>query len=130
MTTTQQALHTWLSIAVLVVASTSADVIMSRTMKHIGDLGQLRRAHGLGAVIKRVATSRGLLAAIAFMALGFFTLLFALSWADVSLVVPAAASLGFVSNALAAKLILREAVTPRRWAAALLACGGVALLAR
>jgi drug/metabolite transporter (DMT)-like permease len=126
---TQQALHTWTSIAVLVVASTSADVIMSRTMKHIGDLGQLWRKRGLAAVIKRVAASRGLLAAIAFMALGFFTLLFALSWADVSLVVPAAASLGFMSNALAAKLILREAVTPRRWAAALLACGGVALLA-
>jgi drug/metabolite transporter (DMT)-like permease len=126
---TQQALHTWTSIAVLVMASTSADVIMSRTMKHIGDLGQLRREHGLAAVIKRVGASRGLLAAIAFMTLGFFTLLFALSWADVSLVVPAAASLGFISNALAAKLILREAVTTRRWAAALLACFGVALLA-
>lgn len=127
---TQQTIYTWTSIGVLVIASTSADVIMSRTMKHIGDLGRLWREHGLLAVIKRVVASRGLLAAIAFMALGFFTLLFALSWADVSLVVPAAASLGFVSNAMAAKLILHEAVTPRRWAAALLACGGVALLAR
>jgi drug/metabolite transporter (DMT)-like permease len=64
------------------------------------------------------------------MALGFFSLLTALSWADVSLVAPAAASLTFVTNAIAARFFLKENVDRRRWIAALLVFGGVALLAQ
>ena len=44
------------------------------------------------------------------MAVGFFSLLFALSWGDVSLVAPAAASLTFIGNAFAAKIFLHEKV--------------------
>jgi drug/metabolite transporter (DMT)-like permease len=62
------------------------------------------------------------------MALSFFSLLFALSRADVSLIAPAAGSLTFVSNALAAKWVLHENVNRRRWVAAALVCCGVALL--
>jgi drug/metabolite transporter (DMT)-like permease len=64
-----------------------------------------------------------------FMALAFFSLMFALSWADVSLVAPAAASLTFLSNAVAAKFFLREKVDRRRWMAALLVACGVVLIA-
>jgi len=63
------------------------------------------------------------------MAAAFFSLLFALSWADVSLVAPASASLTFISSAVAAKVFLKEAVDARRWAAALLVAAGVALIA-
>jgi len=56
----------------------------------------------------------------------FFSLLFALSWGDVSLV---AASLTFIGNALAAKIFLHEKVDRRRWIAAVLVAAGVALLA-
>jgi drug/metabolite transporter (DMT)-like permease len=123
------ALYTWIAIAVIVIASTAGDCLMSRAMKHIGNLEELRRAAGIRAVVRRVITSSRVLLAVLFMALGFFTLLFALSWADVSLVVPASASLTFVSNALAAKIFLNEDVDRRRWAAAVLVCCGVALLA-
>jgi drug/metabolite transporter (DMT)-like permease len=64
------------------------------------------------------------------MALSFFSLLFTLSHADVSLVAPAAGSLTFVSNAAAAKLFLKEHVDRRRWIAAILVCVGVVLLKR
>jgi drug/metabolite transporter (DMT)-like permease len=47
-----------------------------------------------------------------------------------SLVVPAAASLTFVTSALAAKIFLHEKVDRRRWAAAVMVCVGVALLAQ
>jgi drug/metabolite transporter (DMT)-like permease len=47
----------------------------------------------------------------------------------VSLVAPAAASLTFIGNAFAAKFFLHEKVDHRRWIAALLVAGGVALLA-
>ena len=54
------------------------------------------------------------------MALAFYSLLFALSWGDLSLVVPASASLTFVANAFSAKLFLHERVGKRRLLAALL----------
>ena len=61
--------------------------------------------------------------------LAFFSLLFGLSWADVSVVGPASASLTFVANAIAARVFLNEHVSRRRWMAALFVAGGVALLA-
>jgi drug/metabolite transporter (DMT)-like permease len=63
------------------------------------------------------------------MAAAFYSLLFALSWADVSLVAPASASLTFVSNAIAANFFLHERVDHFRWVAAILVAGGVILLA-
>jgi len=70
------------------------------------------------------------LSGVFFMGLSFFSLLFALSHADLSLVAPASASLTFVTNAVAAKIFLKENVDRRRWIAALFVCAGVALLAR
>jgi drug/metabolite transporter (DMT)-like permease len=67
---------------------------------------------------------------IACMAVSFFSLLFALSWADVSLVAPATASLTFITNAFAAKFFLHENVDRRRWIAACFVCAGVLLLTR
>ena len=48
--------------------------------------------------------------------------------ADVSLIAPAAGSLTFVSNAVAARWVLHENVDRRWWLAAVLVCCGVALL--
>lgn len=123
-------LYTWLGIAAVVVFSSGGDVLLSRAMKKIGDVGQLRRQIGIPAVVGRILSSGIFLAGLLCMALAFFSLLLALSWADVSLVAPASASLTFVVSALAAKLLLHENVDRRRWLAALLACAGVALLAR
>ena len=75
-------------------------------------------------------TNQRFLLALLFMTLGFFSLIIALSWGDVSVVGPAAASLSFVVDTFAAKLFLKERVDRRRWAAALFVAGGVALLSR
>ena len=64
-----------------------------------------------------------------FMALAFASLLVTLSWADVSIVGPASASLTFIANALAARVFLKEHVDRRRWLAAVFVAAGVALLA-
>ncbi len=121
-------LYTWGSIAVVVLASTAGDVLLSRAMKRIGDLGELRRRSGLTHVLRRVMFNGAFLMGVAFMAVAFFSLLVALSWADVSLVAPASASLTFVTSAVAARFFLHENVDRRRWAAALMVCVGVALL--
>ncbi len=120
--------YTWCSIAIVVLASTAGDVLLSRAMKRIGDLGELRRRSGLGHVLGRVLVNGTFLLGVACMAVAFFSLLVALSWADVSLVAPASASLTFVTSAIAAKFFLHENVDRRRWAAAVLVCVGVALL--
>ncbi len=123
-------LYTWASIAVIVLASTAGEVLIARAMLRIGDMGQLRRTAGLGGAARAVMTAPLFWLGICFMAIGFFSLLIALSWADVSLVQPASASLTFVTNAIAARLFLHERVDRRRWFAAVCVAGGVALLAQ
>ncbi len=123
------AAYTWGSILVVVAASTTGDVLTSLAMKQSGDVGSIYRSSGLRTTLKVVLGNPTLWAGVAFMAVAFFALLFALSWADVSLVAPASASLTFVANAIVAKIFLRERVDRRRWMAALLVAGGVALVA-
>ena len=123
------ALYTWGAIAMVVLASTGGDVLLSVAMKRIGDLGELRRRQGLGAVARRIFTQSNFWIGVACMTVAFFSLLVALSWADVSLVAPAATSLTFLTTALAAKLFLNENVDRRRWLSAVLVGVGVALLA-
>jgi drug/metabolite transporter (DMT)-like permease len=68
-------------------------------------------------------------AGVSFLTLAFFALLFALNHMNLSLVAPASASLTLVTNAIAGKIFLKENVDRRRWAAAVLVCIGVYLLA-
>ena len=124
-----ETLYTWGAIALLVTASTAGDVLLSVAMKRIGDVGKLRQREGLGAVARRIFTQGTFWMGIACMTVAFFSLLVALSWADVSLVAPAATSLTFLTTALAAKLFLNEDVNQRRWLSAVLVGVGVVLLA-
>jgi drug/metabolite transporter (DMT)-like permease len=120
----------WCGIAAVVVTSTIGDVLQSRAMKEIGDLGLVRQQHRIWGVIRRVVTNGRFMIGLSFMAMGFFSLLITLSWGDVSIVGPASASLTFIANALAAKFYLKERVDHRRWTAALFVAVGVFLLAR
>lgn len=116
-------------IAAIVVFATIGDVMIASAMRTIGDLDDIKAKHGLSGAILAVIGSPRFLFGVSFMALSFFSLLFALSHADLSLVAPASASLTFVTNAIAAKIFLHENVDRRRWIAAVLVCAGVTLLA-
>jgi hypothetical protein len=122
-------LNAWLSILIVVLASSAGDVLLSRAMKQIGDLGEMRRRRGLMFILRLVLRNRYFLFGVGCMAVAFYSLLFGLSWNDVSLIGPAAASLTFVANAIAAKIFLHERVDHRRWTAALLVAAGVVLMA-
>ena len=121
--------YTWGAILVIVLASVTGDVLLARAMKQVGDVGELRRRSSLLAVVLRVLRNPWFVLGLAAMSVAFFSLLFGLSWGDVSLVAPASASLTFVGNAAAAKLFLHERVDRRRWIAAALVACGVAFLA-
>jgi drug/metabolite transporter (DMT)-like permease len=124
-----RAFYTWGAILAIVVASVVGDVLLARAMKQAGDVHSLWRRSGVWSVIGRVLGNPNFFLGVTAMAVAFFSLLFALSWGDVSLVAPAAASLTFIGNAFAAKIFLHEKVDRRRWIAAVLVAAGVALLA-
>lgn len=116
-------------IATVVLCSTAGEVLTAAAMKSIGDLDVIRAKSGLGGAIRAVVTCPLFFSGVGFLALAFFSLLFALNHLNLSLVAPACASLTLVTNAAAAKLFLKENVDKRRWAAAVLVCVGVYLLA-
>jgi multidrug transporter EmrE-like cation transporter len=124
--------HGWSDAAMIgaiVVFATIGDVMIASAMRAIGDLDDIKAARGLSGAIFAVLGSARFVAGVFFMALSFFSLLFALSHADLSLVAPASASLTFVTNAIAAKIFLKENVDRRRWIAAVCVCAGVILMA-
>jgi drug/metabolite transporter (DMT)-like permease len=124
--------HIWADAAMIgsiVLFATVGDVMIASAMRAIGDLDIIKARRGLGGAILAVLGSSRFVLGVSFMALSFFSLLFALSHADLSLIAPASASLTFVTNAIAAKIFLHENVDRRRWIAAILVCAGVTLMA-
>jgi drug/metabolite transporter (DMT)-like permease len=124
-----RSLYTWCGILVIVLASVVGDVLLARAMKQVGDVHDVWRRSGFWTVIVRTLGNSNFFLGVTAMAVAFFSLLFSLSWGDVSLVAPAAASLTFIGNAFAAKIFLHEKVDRRRWIAAMLVAAGVSLLA-
>ena len=124
--------HMWadtVMIGAIVLFATIGDVMIASAMRSIGDLDIIKASRGLIGAILTVLGSPRFALGVFFMALSFFSLLFALSHVDLSLVAPASASLTFVTNAVAAKIFLHENVDRRRWIAAVLVCAGVTLMA-
>ncbi len=116
-------------IGTVSITSTVGEVLTAAAMKSIGDLDEIRARSGLKGAIRAVLTSPLFFGGVSFLAISFFSLLYALNHLNLSLAAPASASLTLVTNAVAAKLFLKENVDRRRWTAAFLVCIGVYLLA-
>jgi drug/metabolite transporter (DMT)-like permease len=116
-------------IACVVLCSTAGEVLTAAAMKSLGDLDEIRARAGIKGAIRAVLTCPLFFAGVSFLALAFFSLLFALNHLNLSLVAPASASLTLVTNAVAGKILLKENVDRRRWTAAVLVCIGVYFLA-
>jgi multidrug transporter EmrE-like cation transporter len=116
-------------IAAIVLCSTTGEVLTASAMKSIGDLDDIRAHSGMKGAIRAVVTCPRFYAGVGFLAMAFFSLLFALNHLNLSLVAPASASLTLVTNAIAARFFLNENVDHRRWTAAVLVCIGVYFLA-
>lgn len=116
-------------IAAIVAFSSTGEVIMSKAMKSLGDLNEIRERRGVAGVLRAVLTCPLFFAGLAFLTLAFFTLLLALNRMPLSLVAPVSASLPLVVNAVAARFFLKENVDHRRWAAAVMVCIGVYMMA-
>jgi len=119
-------LRTALFLAITVLANTGGEISVTRAMKDVGEIKNFKLS-ALLIVFKRAFRSGWMRLAIVLLAVGFFSLLVLLSWADVSFVIPATAST-YVVGGLGAKSLLGERLSPARWAGIVLVSVGVALV--
>jgi len=99
------------------------DSLLSRGMRDIGTVS-LTHLQSLIVALANVWVLGGIVLLIGF----FATYMTALSWADLTYVLPAT-SIGYVIIALIAKFVLNEQVTTARWIGILLITSGVGFIA-
>jgi len=110
----------------IVVAGTGGELCVSRAMKAVGEVKDFR-PRAIARVVLRALRVGWMWVGVGMMTLAFFSLLGALSFLNVSFVVPVTA-LSYVAGALGAVFFLRERVGPRRWAGVFLVSLGVTLV--
>jgi bacterial/archaeal transporter family protein len=111
-----------------ILAQTLGDVWLTKGMRSVGEVNTLVPAELL-AIGWQVFTNPLIWAGIGLLFVFFALYLAALSWADLSYVLPVTA-FGYALNALMAKYLLGEHVSPARWAGTLVICVGVAVVSR
>jgi drug/metabolite transporter (DMT)-like permease len=113
----------YLILAGITVFSTAGDSLLARGMKELGGVS-LHNLPGLLLAILNPWVTAGILLLFAF----FACYMSALSWADLTYVLPAT-SLGYVLVALIAHFGFHEEVSPTRWPGIALIATGVGFVA-
>ena len=119
-------MKTALLIAIIVLADSAGDVLLTKGMRQVGEVSTFA-PRALLAIARRAIRNHHFLASIVFMVTHFVGFLAVLSWADLSVVFPAT-TLVYVIGTLAAKFILQETISTHRWAGTMLVCLGVGLV--
>src|SRR6516162_723201 len=96
-------LATWLVIFLLVGLNSAGDVSTAKAMRRVGDFSELRRRSGIFGVVRAVLAEPWFYLGLLAMAIGFFALLAALTVIDLSIIIPASASLTFLLNLIGAR---------------------------
>lgn len=118
--------RTALFITIVVVAGQLGDLSLTHAMKTIGEVKQFNPLNLL-RVLGQAFRIKWMWIGIGLMAVAFFSLLALLSWANVSLVIPATAA-SYLVGVLGAKFLLGEHVNKERWLGVIIVCIGVALV--
>ncbi len=118
----------WLLVAIIVGGTTCAELLQTVGMKRHGEIHDFRLG-ALGRALGRVLQHPFIIASVFFMAVSFFAFMSLLSVADLSFAVPATAG-SYVLETILARYILKESISPLRWAGALLVACGVALVSQ
>lgn len=115
-----------LMLIIFICTSTGGELMMTHGMKQIGAPERLRPL-SLLRFIGRAARCSWVWLALPIMAASFYSLLIVLSWAPLSVVIPASA-FNYVVGAIGAKYFLRETVSPKRWVGVVCVSLGVFLV--
>ena len=110
-------------LAGVTVFAAAGDSMLSHGMKQTGNIS-LHHLQGLILAVLNPWVAVGIVLLLAF----FASYMNALSWADLTYVLPAT-SLGYVLLALVAKFALHEQVSPLRWMGIALISSGVSFVA-
>jgi len=121
-------MKTLVVLFVAICAQTLGDVCLTKGMKSIGEVDTLDPAR-LFHIGVQVFTTPYIWLGILLLGIFFGLYLAALSWADLSFVLPVTA-FGYVMNALMAWQLLGERISPVRWLGTLVIFFGVAVVAR
>ena len=113
----------YLVLAGITVFAAAGDSMLSHGMKQAGNIS-LNHLQSVLLALLNPWVAVGVLLLLAF----FASYMSALSWADLTYVLPAT-SLGYVLLALVAKFALHEQVSPMRWLGIALISGGVGFVA-
>lgn len=113
----------YLVLAGVTVFAAAGDSMLSHGMKQAGSIS-LDHLQGVIYAVLNPWVAVGIVLLLAFFA-AYMT---ALSWADLTYVLPAT-SLGYVLLALVAKFLLHEQVSPLRWGGIALITAGVGFVA-
>ena len=116
----------FLLLCVIVVAGTGGELCVTRAMKKIGEVTDFRPLALVRFILKALVVG-WMWAGIAMMTIAFFALLAALSFENVSFVVPVTA-LSYAAGAVGAVLFLRERISAQRWIGVLIVCAGVTIV--
>jgi drug/metabolite transporter (DMT)-like permease len=120
--------RTLVMVALMVLFTSSGDVLLSKGMKQIGAVN-VASAGALAHVFVGILANGAIWFGILFLILSMVCYMVTLSWADYSFVQPAAA-IGYAVVPLLGYLLLGETVTSLRWAGVLCICLGVLLITR
>ena len=115
-----------LLLLVIVASGTGGELCVTRAMKEIGEVTDFRPSALLKFILQALVV-RWMWIGVGMMALAFFALLAALSFENVSFVVPVTA-LSYAAGAVGAVLFLRERISLQRWIGVLIVCAGVAIV--
>jgi uncharacterized membrane protein len=121
-------MKTLVVLFIAICAQTLGDVCLTKGMKSVGEVNTLDPAK-LFQIGVQVFTTPYVWLGIFLLSIFFGLYLVALSWADLSFVLPVTA-FGYVMNALMAWQLLNEYVSPLRWLGTLIICFGVAVVSR
>jgi drug/metabolite transporter (DMT)-like permease len=117
---------TYISLVLIVLFSSGGNIFLSRGMKQIGAV-RAGSAMYLVRLLVRIFTSGWIWMGIAALLLFLGCFMVVLSWADYSVVSPAAAS-SYIVVPLVGHFLLGEKVPPLHWAGIMIICVGVDLV--
>jgi drug/metabolite transporter (DMT)-like permease len=115
----------YLVLTGITVCATAGDSLLARGMKQLGNINV--SLHNLSALLLAILNP-WITAGILFLLAFFACYISALSWADLTYVLPAT-SLGYVLVALIARFGFHEVISPTRWLGIALIAAGVGFVA-
>ena len=115
-----------LLLVFFICCSTGGEIAMTYGMKRVGEPENLQPM-ALLRFLGRAVRSGWFWLALPMLAASFYSLLVLLSWAPLSVVIPASA-FNYVVGTLGAKYILKEQVSRKRWMGVAMVSLGVALV--